>query len=311
LKEMLCARLGQTSVADCGEKMFGLEVDEEDNEFNVYGDIQMHSLGGYWHGRTYFTEILTRDVPRLPYARISNITLTALEVTGWYKVNWDSGLIEPLEWGNYRSIIGMPKQDFSNFLWGKPGSPGVWPAHYVDRTAQEVEETFRCTFDHRAAGTSVRSADQSDAQLPRGVRRCDATPATDGCGDPPWQFYDSENIGFYGEKNVDYALIRYPDSRLYCQGRWPAGLPRDYEHFGTKFGNTSFCAMATLFDGTSAYKSYMPICYEMGCDWYARLVIFVGQESRRCDSAGQKITFTDYHGNIICPEPKVVFGMLQ
>jgi hypothetical protein len=311
LNTTLSERLGDPDVIEEKEKVFGLEIDvNEDDTLTFGGDFLINRTHGFWHGRPFFTEIMTRDSDRLPYARISEVTMAALQATGWYEVNCSPDLCEQLEWGDYRSIVGFPKENLTNFLWGPPGEPGVWPTHYVDRTREEVLETFRCTFDHRSAGVSVRST-SPEGTWPLGETHCEGDVVTDGCGSPPSQFYDSTGLGFYGEKGVDYALVRYPYPPLYCQGGWPADLSPDYAHFGMKHGNNSFCAMSSLFDMGAPYPSYMPVCYEMGCDWYARLVVFVGQESRRCDRAGQRITFNDYQGDVICPDPNVICGILQ
>ena len=59
------------------------------------------TAGSHWKLRTFMTEIMVGTT--LGYSRISDVTLTALEDTGWYDV--DHSRAEMLEWGRrYRMV---------------------------------------------------------------------------------------------------------------------------------------------------------------------------------------------------------------
>ena len=121
------------------------------------------------------------------YARISDVTLTALEDSGWYDV--DHSRAEPLEWGDYRAIVGATIEDFKDFAIGPPAKS--WPDHYVVKT-DEVKQYADppgsesampgCTFDYRATGWVAPKQ-----------RNCENGNSKNECAYP--KFYDANNLG--------------------------------------------------------------------------------------------------------------------
>ena len=114
------------------------------------GDI---TAGSHWESRVFYTELMVGAT--VGYARISHVTLTALEDTGWYDVDFSRA--EMHEWGNYKSILGKSRSEFQNFATGIPVKN--WPDHYLIKNISEIPDPsaqefnlISCTFDHRAVG---------------------------------------------------------------------------------------------------------------------------------------------------------------
>ena len=247
--------------------------------------IEMEDYGGqgtagsHWEFRTYYTELMVGITTA--YARISDVTLTALDDTGWYDVDYSQS--EMLEWGDYRSIAGKTKSDFENFAVGPPALN--WPDHYLVKSRNEIPGSPLqvmvpgCTHDHRSRGVA-------DARL-RGV--CSGTEE-DPCQYP--EFYDALDIGYYGNPLFDYLLLFQPAYEV-CVWRETGTTAR-----------RSMCAKVRSGGNLASG------CFEMSCKDGA-IRVHYGIESRYCTQPGEELSFTTTTDVIICPDPNVVCPILS
>jgi hypothetical protein len=224
------------------------------------------------------------------YASLSEVTLTALEDTGWYSC--DMGAAEPLLWGDYRSIIGAKKESFAQFGIGRPGD--AFPQHYIAHSLEEAED-IACTYDHRAIAVS----------LP--VRDCQGR-STGECQFP--LFYDSAGAGVYGPAELDYIATGVPYQRCFVP------LASDDSEFGRghTFAPGSFCTRTKLLNRTNIIAvNYIGDCYAMDCDAQNNLMIWVGDDGLavKCTAAGQQKTINGYSGHIECPDPNILCGIMR
>ena len=265
----------------------GVEYFDGNTEWPVGVEIEdaggTGTTGSHWEERVFFTELMVGTT--FGYARISEVTLCALEDTGWYDV--DHSVAEPLEWGDYLSIRGATREQFKDFASGKPVK--VWPDHYVAKTTP-TDGSSMCTFDHRAVGYVTYEK-----------RNCNGR--NDGeCQYP--DFYDPEKTGNYGSPIMDYNLVTLPYSNRICSFEdtsYVGTAP------GTYFGPNSMCARTTLGLQNPAYS-----CFRMGCDENGTLSIGVGEETKQCTKEGDQLRFEKTHswGYVECPNPDIVCGIL-
>jgi hypothetical protein len=130
--------------------------------------------------------------------------------------------------------------------------------------------------------------------------------ADDECAYPA--FYDSTNLGLFGQSHLDYALIVVP----YWNG-WCGNESIDGSSHGASFGPGSICARTKLAHAGWYYSDYSASCYKMTCDTANRLVIAVGTEGATvvCTAAGERKNATGFTGDIECPDPAVMCGALN
>jgi hypothetical protein len=276
------------------KERLGIEYFENNVSWPVGVEIEdsggTGTVGSHWEGRTFYTEVMIGTT--FGWASISPVSLSALWDTGWYWPNMS--LAEPLLWGDYRSIIGAKVSDFKNFVTQPPALN--WPWHYVAHSQSQMQN-MRCTFDHRYGGDVTRY-----------FRNCVGI-TTDECAFP--EFYDPGNIGYYGIRNLDYTLITTPYSNVNCRNPSHGdGMSGDY------FGPGALCARTKLYKSSSGgYESYMGSCYRMVCDTSNNVIITIGPESDgknvTCTTNGTAMKVSGYTGDIECPDPKVICGLLN
>ena len=261
---------------DNPEMPAGIELEVDENG----------AWGSHWHARVYYNELMV--APAFPYYRISEITLTALEDSGWYDADFSRA--EPLEWGDYRSIIDA--RPFKNFPLG---SPDEWPNHYVLRKIPENHPEHTdikgCTYDHRAVGKiAPQKNDCGDGGA--GTRE-DAH-----CAYP--DFYDPHNLGWYGSAQFDYVLVLLPTQVCVQTPSKPDS--------NAYYGQGSMCAMRRDVDFDLEPE---PTCLKMSCNEDNWLSVYVGDKPINCSKEGDTfvISADKYEG--ICPNPKIVCGIIN
>lgn len=244
------------------------------------------TAGSHWEERVFYTELMVGTT--FGYARISDVTLCALEDTGWYDV--DHAKAEPLEWGDFMSIKGATRNTFNNFASGRPVES--WPDHYVlkDTSLLVNGQYTGCTFDHRAVG-----------YIQAQKRSCGSSK-TNECQYPG--FYDPKNNGYYSDYLLDYNLIVRPYSNRICAF---SDTPTKNTAPGTYFGPNSMCARTTMGLAVPSYS-----CFKMECDNYGHVSITVGDETKKCTETGEQLTFElNNYGYVECPDANIVCGILN
>ena len=201
----------------------------------------------------------------------------------------DHSRAEPLEWGDYRAIVGATKEDFKDFAIGPPAKS--WPDHYVVKT-DEVEgyadSSFAmpgCTFDYRATGWVAPKKRNCG-------ERKDAECAYPG-------FYDANNLGVFNPGTFDYTLMMQPDH--VCTKTPADPVPGNY------YGAGSMCAL--MVSKLNYNESY---CLKMECSDDNKLSIFYREDKKSCTKAGERLEFTNLAwAEILCPDPNVVCGIIN
>jgi leishmanolysin len=280
IRAIVASRIGFEYFNGTSSRPVGVELEDNGDE---------GTLGSHWEGRTYFTELMT--AASFGHSWISEISLAALEDTGWYGVNYKYA--ESLAWGDYRSIRGRTATQFSNFLLGRPAVD--WPEHYVMRTREEADYPT-CTYDNR-----------SPASLVKHERNCSERTGGE-CAFP--EFYDPFDTGLYSSESVDYALIPVPI--VPCINHGVAS--EQSEEFGAVRGATSFCAASKLAKSGKNWTRYYGECYPMECDDDGGLLVFVGvnrEQQVKCMRSGERKEIPGFAGDILCPDPDVVCGIIQ
>lgn len=264
------------------------DIDDNEDECDVGAEFEdsYGNIGSHLEARTYYNEIMTGT--SMGYSRISNVTLNILEDIGFYKVN--KIYAEPLEFGDNNSLphINFPKHDF---LFGPPEI--TFPSHYlVDYKNDLLVDTHEsCSYDHRAI-----------VRLMHKTRNCQENDKSPECFYPG--FYDSLNRGKYGDIRFDFARIGIV--KHVCH-KSKNNIEKDNK-CGSYFGPDSRCALSTLNEHI-VYTSIYVGCFKMKCNKKYELTIFIDDKSGICKCKGEKLTFPNYKGFIICPDPFIVCGI--
>jgi hypothetical protein len=269
------------------KERWGVEYFEDNPSWRVGVEVEDYggsgTAGSHWEGRTFYTEVMTGIT--YGYGRISDITFTALEDTGWYSVNYSKS--EILEWGNWKSIINESRSNYGEFGTGAPGVS--WPPYYVAQSASDLSSTSSCTFDYRAGGVTYSA------------KRGTCSNTNNQCAYPG--FYDATNLEYYGSPPLDYILAVTPYSDRICRDD-PGYVASNY---GMSWGESSYCAVTTLAPNSASSKTVG--CYKMRCD-NRGVIVTVNNEDRVCTSKDQQMTFTGMKGVVFCPDPRVLCGII-
>ena len=224
--------------------------------------------------------------------RISQLIFALLADTGWYTVSFDKA--ENLAWGNGQSLDGTPLTTFPN------SAPQTsFPKHYL--CDPKEFDTDVCTFDF--LGIASCRGVKVDCNLPADEddqKFCNMR-----------NFTDPLNLGYRGVSELhDYLLYKAPYSNSRCSdlSRNEGGSIKN----GELYGGESMCYMSTLSKiHYSSYTNAHGACYRTICDENGTLTVYVGNVGKVCDHENQTLTFEEYNGEIICPEPKYVCGIRE
>jgi hypothetical protein len=243
------------------------------------------TAGAHLEDRVFFTEVM--GPVNYGIRSHSDVTLTLLEDTGWYDVNYTKA--EFYGWGNWRSIGGATRQQFSMFPYGEPQLH--WPAHYLMRTYSEMNlDEGVCAPDLRATGRAAVLA----------TRNC-GTRTDNECAYPG--FYDALDTRRYGSSpSLDYLLIPRPNTQ--CQVTRNA----DPTH-GKEYGASSWCMMSTLMSGPNAEYRPFATCMHARCDTSGNVFVTVGGVEKACPTGGSQ-TWSGYAGAVSCPNSSVLCQMV-
>jgi len=244
------------------------------------------TAGSHLEGRVYFSDVMTGTT--YGYSRLSAISLKALEDSGWYSINYS--YCEPLEYGDYRSIIGQT-QPFKDFAVGSP--PITFPSHYIfDPTNPKSSD---CSYDHRAMSYPSSKIYTRDC----------SSSSSNQCQYP--SFYDPNNSGKYGDETIDYSFIKTPSRICFHSDQNNLG---NMAYMGIDFSPESMCAISNLYNKTDyELTSMLSGCYKMQCSTNNELTVYVGNEHKVCSQSNQELQFAGYSGKLICPDPRIICGI--
>jgi leishmanolysin len=213
---------------------------------------------------------------------ISNLSLSALDDTGWYGVNYS--MAEPYPWGDGKSMGIAPLTAFPN----QPPQL-AFPKHYLcwDRPSQP-----QCHYTFRSKAYCSPVADFN----------CDSSSAEDkeAC---KWRaFVNPLNLPFRGDvPEFDYLYFKVENYTERCDDDRGNAFRKLKGEF---FGANSMCAMSSLSN-----SEIVPGCYEMQCDIGNHLMVKVENQIRYCREENERIEFDGFSGAIFCPKPELICGM--
>jgi hypothetical protein len=220
------------------------------------------------------------------YVWISNLTLSLLDDTGWYEVNYS--MAEPYPWGDGRSL-GLPP--LSEFPRAAPQL--VFPKHYL---CWENETRKHCNYDYLAKAHCSRC----DKFV------CPGKTSDDKAACAMREFVNPVGLPIRGDiPEFDYLWFKLGEGGARCPDT-ELNNQTEFEMFGETFGPDSMCAMSSLArDGAVEPE---PRCLRMRCE-DGRVVIEIGKESRTCLREGDELVFKGYAGNVTCPNGTHICAM--
>lgn len=249
----------------------------------VKSGIELEDGGGsgvvlsHPESRVYLSEVMCGIF--VGYCYVSKLTLAVLDDMGWYQVNYSMADLYP--WGDGRSL---GKQHLSNFINSPPQI--AYPKHYLcwDDTPASI-----CNYDHLSKGYCS----------PNETFDCDKNNEDYRCKIK--MFANPKNQKLWGSRSeFDYLFFKVPNVSLRCDDESNNNIKTDDEYYGKE----SMCAMSTITSNNP-----VPKCYKMICTNQNQLNIYVGNVSKQCFNENQEITFDNYQGKIICPNPNIICNM--
>lgn len=221
---------------------------------------------------------------------ISKLVFALLADTGWYDANFS--MAEKMAWGDGESLNMKQLTTFPNT------APQIsFPKHYMCNP--EDMNTDVCTYDF--LGIALCKGVRVDCNIPANEddqKFCEMR-----------NFTDPLMIGLRGRSEIhDYLLYKAPYVNSRC-----ADLTLNNDNAyknGEIYGGESLCFMSTLLRSSfSFYPYHHGACYRSLCSPNDTLTVFVDDEGKQCLYEGQKLTFDDFKGEIVCPNPKFACGI--
>jgi hypothetical protein len=287
------------------EDRWGVSTVKCEGNREVHLGVELEDTGGtgtagsHWELRTYYSELMVGIT--FGYGRISEVTLTALEDTGWYQ--FDKTKAEPLEWGDWRSIRGMTRDAMKNFPVEPPSAGANWPQHYVARSTSQLGQPT-CTFDHRGFGIWNVEGQQRDC----------TNKTTDECAYP--DFYDALRLNRYATVDTDYVVLPVlAGGTFHCRAGPISRVKDQPDHWkaeGATYGTAhSYCAMTSLTAAKDPTPLWFdtPQCYEMSCNVFDQILVNINDQTGICNAKGDELTFEGFLGRLICPDPAILCGI--
>ncbi|OHS97275.1 Clan MA, family M8 [Tritrichomonas foetus] len=222
--------------------------------------------------------------------RISKLVFALLADTGWYDVSYEKA--EKSAWGLGESLNLSPLTTFPN-----TAPQHAFPKHYMCDPSDI--DTDVCTYDF--LGIALCKGVKVDCDLPSDEddqKFCEMR-----------NFTDPLRIGLRGRSEVhDYLLYKAPYSNSRCSDI-SRNTDSAYKN-GELYGGESLCFMSTLLRSSfSFYTYYHGACHRSICDENGSLIVYVDGIGKICEKANQKLSFSGFKGEIICPEPSYACGI--
>lgn len=272
------------------------------------------TAGSHPESRVYLSETMCGIF--VGYTFISNLTLSLLDDTGWYYVDYSMGELYP--WGDgrslgYRNITKYENNTLNTYLAIEPiknfinTAPQLaYPKHYMCWPGSEKKQS--CHYDFRAkAFCSPLTTFSCDNQKNSDDRQCCKMK----------QFTNPLNWPIRGDREeFDYLIFKVPNTTLRCQDK-TLNQNKEFQNAGELYSDDSMCAMSTLRrkDKQNAYiiddiyVDESPGCYKMMCDSNDTLYVTVNSDTQICEYENQKIVFNGMDGYLSCPSPSLLCGM--
>lgn len=222
---------------------------------------------------------------------ISDLTLTMLNSSGYYQVNFD--MAEPYVFGYPESNDG---KTINKFVPGIPAKD--WPERYQCNPGRygviETATTFQvCNPDLRYTATCNRHK----YQCPRDSEICNNL-----------DFIDPFKTGFSGA-NSETDYIAFPSPLRSCEEQLTSDI--DYRRYGSTVGQSSVCLVSNARNqegGWTNPEMLVGRCFNIECDdKFTQYTVTLADGSQGvCERKGQNLTFPDgryKYGHIECSDP--------
>lgn len=269
------------------------------------------TAGSHPESRVYLSETMCGIF--VGYTFISNLTLSLLDDTGWYDVNYSMGELYP--WGDgrslgYRNITKIENNNMKTYLAIEPlrnfinTAPQLaYPKHYMCWPGYEKKPSCHYDFRAKAFCSPLTNFDCNNQKNADDKYCCNMK-----------QFTNPLNWPIRGDREeFDYLIFKVPNTTLRCQDK---SLNRNVEFrkAGEYYSDDSMCAMSTLRPKSNNIildddSNELPGCYLMMCDSNNTLYVTVGNETKVCEYEDEKVVFNNMDGHLTCPSPYLLCGM--
>lgn len=217
------------------------------------------TAGSHWEKAAFLDEVMTGTASYVPV--ISNVTLAALEDSGWYKPHYDQA--EWLAWGEnkgckfstYRCVNGWPKG--GGYFCSTPGEIG-------------------CTYSRKAVGgCQIGTNDNVEAK---------------------YKYLENGLVG--ADELADYCPYTRFYSNTWCTKVLEDASPNDY---GETYDGTGRCFKSSVFSSlTSLATQNSYKCYPTHCTSPKDLKVKIGEYWYACHNASTTISPKGYYGKLHC-----------
>jgi len=259
-----------------GNEKIGLEIEDGGGG---------STSGSHPESRVFMDDSMSGLVCSFP--RISNLTFSILEDTGWYDV--DYSYAEPSPWGDGMSYEGHPIKGFLS----EP-VPLAFPKEYF---CIPPHNHTRCNFDYLKKSFCI-------SYVPEDCANPKTKEEIEFCNNR--KFYDPLSWGYRGTvREIDYSIFAIPAHKEHCFDTSRNSYEKTLK--GELYSNHSMCLLSTL--GKNQSYELTPRCVPMWCNSDGQLAIHVDNQVRYCIKKGTKIYFGGYKGSMICPNPRKVCTM--
>ena len=218
------------------------------------------TAGSHWEKAAFMDEVMTGTASFVPV--ISNITLAALEDSGWYRPHYEQA--EWLAWGEGKGC------DFStqrcNNGWPRSGG------YFCDSNGQ-----LGCTYDRKAVG---------GCQL----------AASAGSLDERYNYLGTGEMGV--DELADYCPYTRFYSNTWCTKVLSDDTPNDY---GETYDGTGRCFQSSVFSSITGLATQFNFkCYPVHCTSPTDLKVKIGRYWYACPNASTTISPKGYYGKLHC-----------
>ena len=275
------------------DKINGVELENTEDNINP----------AHWEARILLGEYMNSE-PYTPEQVISEFTLSLLEDSGWYKINYYTGGLMRFGKNQGCNFIDKDCLTYKSFIyevnfknefcdpsinWVPSCSSGRQSRSYCSTELNEIDPDFQRFGNYRGRANTdfcfVNDFYPSEENLVHYVGNC------------------KKGEGNYGSN------ILYNDNIKESNSKIP-------ESFGEKYGNNSFCVLSSVIPkikknkDTQIYNKYLDVihsmCYPMFCTEKS-LTIQINNQYIVCPRSGGKVQLLgDFSGDLYCPDYNLI-----
>ena len=220
------------------------------------------TAGSHWEKAAFMDEVMTGTASFVPV--ISNVTLAALEDSGWYRPHYDQA--EWLSWGEGKGCKFSTHRCVTS-----------WPRDGGYFCTQQGE--MACTYNRKAIGGC-------QINLPSDLEAAN-------------ERYNYLGTGYVGADSLaDYCPYTRFYSNTWCTKALADSTPNDY---GETYDGTGRCFKSSVFSRiTSLATQFEYKCYPVLCTSPTEYKVKIGNYWYSCPNASTTISPKGYYGKFHC-----------